>query len=65
MKIELIDVWQEKARFTLLLNEKIQSLEHNYTIVDIKYSTFYDTLSNRVNYSALILFKDKDEDKCK
>ena len=45
------------------LNEKIKAKEQYYEIIDIKYSTFYDNVNKKWNYSALIMFKDKVDDK--
>lgn len=56
MKTEIVQVWKDYALFTMRLNDKIKSLEQYYKIIDIKYSTFYDSLNKQWNYSALILF---------
>ena len=63
MKTEIIQVWETYPLFTMKLNDKIKSLEQYYEIIDIKYSTFYDSTNKQHNYSALILFKKKGEDK--
>ena len=62
MKTEIIQVWQDYPLFTIRLNDKIKSLEQYYKIIDIKYSTFYDSLNKKWNYSALILFAQNGSD---
>lgn len=60
MRIEIIQVWKDYSLFEMRLNEKIKSMEEYYIIIDIKYSTFYDSINKQWNYSALILFKNKE-----
>lgn len=62
MKTEIIQVWGNYPTFTMKLNDKIKSLEQYYEIIDIKYSTFYDSVNKQHIYSALILFKNKGSD---
>ena len=58
MKTEIVQCWNEYPKFEMILNDKIKSLEdYYYEIIDIKYSTFYDSLNRQWNYSALILFR--------
>ena len=59
MKTEIVQVWKDYPLFEMKLNEKIKAKEPYYKIIDIKYSTFYDSVNKQWNYSALILFKDK------
>ena len=59
MRTEIIQAWKDYSLFTMKLNDKIKSLEKYYGIIDIKYSTFYDSLNKINNYSALILFREK------
>jgi hypothetical protein len=61
MRIELVEVWQNRGLFEIRLMDKIKGIEQYYEIIDIKYSTFYDSLNKQHNYSALILFKEKGE----
>ena len=58
----MVQVWCDYPLFTMKLNDKIKSLEQYYEIIDIKYSTFYESVNKQWNYSALILFKDKGSD---
>jgi len=62
MRTEIVQVWKDYPLFEMKLNDKIRVKEQFYKIIDIKYSTFYDSLNNRWNYSALIIFEDKGED---
>ena len=57
MRIEIVQCWKDYPLFEMKLNDKIKSLEQYYEIIDIKYSTFYDSLNKQWNYSALILFR--------
>lgn len=59
MKTEIVQVWKNYSLFEMRLNEKIKAKEPHYEILDIKYSTFYDSVNKQWNYSALIIFKDK------
>lgn len=59
MKTEIVQVWKNYSLFEMKLNEKIKAKEPYYEIIDIKYSTFYDSTNKQWNYSALILFRDK------
>lgn len=59
MRTEIVQVWQDYPLFTMKLNERIKNTEQYYEIVDIKYSTFYDSVNKQWNYSALIIFKEK------
>lgn len=61
MRTEIVQVWQNYALFTMRLNDAIKIKEQYYEIIDIKYSTFFDSINKQHNYSALILFKDKGE----
>lgn len=60
MRTEIIQVWKDYSLFEMRLNEKIKSMEEYYMIIDIKYSTFYESINKQWNYSALILFKNKE-----
>ena len=57
MRTEIIQVWQDYPLFEMKLNDKLRGLEQYYEIIDIKYSTFYDSVNKQWNYSALILFR--------
>lgn len=59
MRTEIVQVWKDYPLFEMELNEKIRNKEQFYEIIDVKYSTFYDSLNKQWNYSALILYKDK------
>lgn len=61
MRTEIVQVWKDYPLFTMKLNEKIKGLEQYYEIIDIKYSTFYESVNKQWNYSALIIFKNKGE----
>lgn len=63
MRTEIVQVWKDYPLFEMKLNDEIKSKEPFYEIIDIKYSTFYDSVNEQWNYSALILFKDKGSDK--
>jgi hypothetical protein len=43
MKTEIVQVWKDYPLFEMRLNEKIKAKEPYYEIIDIKYSTFYDS----------------------
>lgn len=58
MKIEHIVKW-DRIDFYFTLIEKLENLQRYYEIIDIKYSTFYDSLNHKQNYSALIIFKEQ------
>lgn len=57
MKTKIVQVWNDHALFENRLNETITNIQPLHTIIDIKYSTSYDSLNQRCNYSALIIFK--------
>ena len=59
MRTEIVQAWKDYSLFEMKLNEKIKAKEQYYEIIDIKYSTFYDNVNKQLNYSALIIFKDK------
>lgn len=61
MRTEIIQAWKDYSLFLIKLNDKIKGLETFYKIIDIKYSTFYDSTNKQWNYSALILFKDNKD----
>ena len=61
MRTELVQTWKDYPLFIMKLNEEIKELEEYYEIIDIKYSTFYDSLNRQWNYSALILLRGKDK----
>lgn len=63
MRTEIVQAWKDYSLFEMKLNEKIKAKEQHYEIIDIKYSTFYDNVNKQWNYSALIIFKDKVDDK--
>ena len=63
MRTEIVQAWKDYSLFEMKLNEKIKAKEQYYEIIDIKYSTFYDKKKKKWNYSALIMFKDKVDDK--
>lgn len=63
MRTEIVQAWKDYSLFEMKLNEKIKAKEQYYEIIDIKYSTFYDNVNKKWNYSALIMFKDKVDDK--
>ena len=60
MRTEIVQVWKDYPLFTMRLNEEIEDTEQYYEIIDIKYSTFYDSVNKQWNYSALIIFKNKE-----
>ena len=41
------------------MKECIEFKDVGICLIDIKYSTFYDSINKKWNYSALIMFKDK------
>lgn len=59
MRTEIVQCWKNYGLFEMELNDKIKSLEQYYEIIDIKYSTFYDSVNGQWNYSALILYRNK------
>lgn len=59
MRTEIVQTWKDYSLFEMKLNDKIKNKEKYYEIIDIKYSTFYETVNKQWNYSALIIFKDK------
>ena len=59
IKNAIINHFEDYSLFEMKLNEKIKAKEQYYEIIDIKYSTFYDNVNKKWNYSALIIFKDK------
>ncbi len=61
MRTEIVQVWKDYSLFEMRLNEKIKNMEEYYIIIDIKYSTFYDSINKQWNYSALIIFKNKEQ----
>ena len=63
MRTQIVQVWKDYPLFEMKLNDKIKSMEQYYKIIDIKYSTFYDSVNRQWNYSALIVYKDLGEDK--
>ena len=63
MRTKIIQAWKNYSLFEMRLNDEIKSLEQYYKIIDIKYSTFYDSLNKQWNYSALILFTQNRSDK--
>ena len=63
MRTEIVQAWKDYSLFEMKLNEKIKAKEQYYEIIDIKYSTFYDNVNKQWNYSALIMFKDKVDEK--
>ena len=62
MRTKIIQAWKNYSLFEMRLNDEIKSLEQYYKIIDIKYSTFYDSLNKQWNYSALILFTQNGSD---
>lgn len=60
MRTEIVQEWDDYGKFTMKLNDKIKSKEQYYEIIDIKYSTFYEVVNKQWNYSALIIYKDKE-----
>lgn len=62
MKTEIVQVWKDYSLFEIKLNDKIKAKEQFYEIIDIKYSTFYDSVNKQWNYSALIIFKELKEE---
>ena len=62
MRTKIIQVWKDYPLFEMKLNEEIENYEKYYEIIDIKYSTFYDSLNKQWNYSALLLFRERGED---
>ena len=63
MKTEIVQAWKDYSLFEMKLNEKIKAKEQYYEIIDIKSSTFYDNVNKKWNQSALIMFKEKADDK--
>lgn len=57
MNIEFIEA-RDRILFEDKLRQKIKGLEKYYIILDIKYSTTYDSLNKMINYSAIIIFKE-------
>lgn len=57
MNIEYIEA-RNRVVFEDELRDKIKGLEKYYEIVDIKYSTTYDSTNKMNIYSAIIIFKE-------
>ena len=57
MNIEIINE-RDRITFEYKLRDKIKGIEKYYEIVDIKYSTTYDSKNKMINYSAIIIFKE-------
>ena len=57
MNIEFIEA-RDRMTFEDKLRSKIKGLEKYYEIVDIKYSTTYDSTNKMIDYSAIIIFKE-------